>query len=375
MLGRLAAVGPTQRFLVAGGAGFIGSHLNERLLAEGHEVIAVDNFITGDWRNLAPFHDHPRFMFIAHDVVKPMHSLLALDWILHFASPASPPKDRKHGLQTMRSNAEGTYRLLNLAHEHGAGFLLASTSEVYGDPSEHPQRETYWGHVNPIGPRAVYDEGKRYAEALATSYHDSFGVAVRIVRIFNTYGPRMQRDDGRVVVNFIHQALAGRPLTIYGDGTQTRSYQFIDDLVEGVLRSLEVDYTEPINLGNPQEHSVVHLAELIRDLTGSSSPMEFHPQPKDDPRQRRPDISLARSLLEWTPEVELASGLSATIDHVRVLFELGAGAARRKIAPRARPEALEPVSAAALDGDRTKHPSRNGHARAWAGLAAGKKGA
>ena len=345
-----------KRFLVAGGAGFIGSHLISRLLSEGHEVVAVDNFITGDWRNLAPFMESERFTFIAHDVVRPLRAMPPLDWILHFASPASPIKYQKYPVQTMRCNGEGTFNLLNLAHEQGAGFLLASTSEVYGDPSEHPQREQYWGHVNPVGPRAVYDEGKRYAEALATTYHDHFGVAVRIIRIFNTYGPRMQQDDGRVVVNLIQQALRGRPLTVYGDGSQTRSFQFVDDLVEGVLRTFEVDYSRPINLGNPEEFTVAQLAELILEITESRSDIQFMPLPEDDPRQRCPDILLAERLLGWRPRIALRSGLSSTIEHVRRMLESGETEARPLPFPQ------HPAATRVLDPAASPNGATNGRA-------------
>jgi len=359
--------GHGRRFLVAGGAGFIGSHLIARLLHDGHEVIAVDNFITGDWRNLAEFLHHDRFTFLAHDVVRPLNALPALDWILHFASPASPPKYQKYPVQTMRSNAEGTFHLLNLAHAHGAGFLLASTSEVYGDPAEHPQTEQYWGHVNPVGPRAVYDEGKRYAESMTTTYHENYGVPVRIIRIFNTYGPRMQHDDGRVVVNFIRQALANQPLTVYGDGTQTRSFQFIDDLVEGVLRVLEIDHCSPINLGNPVEHTVGELAQVVREVTRSRSMVEHRPLPTDDPRRRLPDISLARRLMDWQPRVSLREGLAAMVEHVRETMANGEPAARN-VDPRPRHAvASAKAGSPASNGSRPHHETNgDGHVLAAA---------
>jgi len=305
------------RFLVAGAAGFIGSHLSERLLQLGHSVTGVDNLMTGSLRNLDPFLDHPRFRFIEHDVIQPVAVEGRLDWILHFASPASPPKYQQFPIRTLRVNAEGAFHLLELARRRGAGLLFASTSEVYGDPSVHPQPESYWGNVNPVGPRSMYDEAKRYAEALVTSYHKSHGIPVRLIRIFNTYGPRMREDDGRVIVNFVRQALAGRPLTVYGDGRQTRSFQYVDDLVDAVLRLLRVDYTGPVNLGNPEEFTMLELAQVIRDLTGSGSPLAFRPLPQDDPRQRRPEIGLAERLLEWRPRVSLREGLAPTIRYFR----------------------------------------------------------
>src|SRR5438105_9309595 len=314
---RTRHAGRPWRVLVTGAAGFIGSHLTERLLAEGHRVVGVDNLLTGRWRNLDAFLDHPRFSFRVHDVVRPLRLRGPLDWVLHFASPASPPKYLAYPVHTLRSNAEGSYHLLELARARGAGLLLASTSEVYGDPHEHPQREAYWGHVNPVGPRSVYDEGKRYAEALVTGFHRRHGLPVRIVRIFNTYGPRMQPDDGRVVVNFILQALAGRPITIYGDGSQTRSFQYVDDLVDGVLRTLRADCIGPMNLGNPEEHTVLELAQLVREMVGTHVAIVNRPLPPDDPRQRRPDISLAARALGWRPAVPVEEGLRRTIEYFR----------------------------------------------------------
>lgn len=312
--------GRPMTFLIAGAAGFIGSHMTEHLLSRGHTVIGVDSFITGSWRNLTSLLDHPRFVLLEHDVVDPLDWSGPLDWILHFASPASPPKYQQNPIQTLRSNAEGTYRLLELARAKHARFLFASTSEVYGDPAQHPQREDYWGHVNPVGARSMYDEGKRYAEAMAVNYHRTRGVPVRIVRIFNTYGPRMRQDDGRVIVNFINQALTGNPLTVYGDGTQTRSFQFIDDLVEGVCRALRANYSKPINIGNPEEYSMLQLAEVVLELTGSGSSIAYEPLPKDDPKRRRPDISLASSLLGWKPRASLREGLEATIRYFEGLL-------------------------------------------------------
>lgn len=305
------------RILLTGAAGFIGSHLADRLLADGHEVIGVDNFVTGRRANITHLEGHPQFTLIEHDVIEPLDFPAPLDWVMHFASPASPPKYLAHAIETLRVNSEGTYHLLELARRKKAKFFLASTSEVYGDPQVHPQPETYWGNVNPVGPRAVYDEAKRYAEALTFSYHRAYGVPVRVARIFNTYGPRMDPHDGRVVSNFITQALRGEPLTVYGDGSQSRSFCYIDDLIEGIVRLMHVDYGGPVNLGNPEEYRVIDLARLIRELTGSSSAIVFKPLPQDDPKRRRPDISLARKLLNWSPVVPAREGLRRTIGHLR----------------------------------------------------------
>jgi nucleoside-diphosphate-sugar epimerase len=314
--------------LVAGAGGFIGSHLVDRLLVRGHHVIGVDNFITGRRSNLAHLRRHPRFQLIEHDLVEPLASPVPLDWVIHLASPASPPKYQRWPLETMEVNSFGTHHLLRLAQRERAGFLLASTSEVYGDPLQHPQCEQHWGNCNPNGPRSVYDEGKRYAEAAAMAYHRHLGLPVRIVRIFNTYGPRMDPQDGRIVTNFIHQALSGEPLTIYGDGSQTRSLQYVSDLIDGIVRYLDVDEPGPVNLGNPVERSVLELAELIVRLTGSRSPLSFHPLPVNDPRRRRPDISLARRLLDWEPKVTVEQGLALTIKAAR------AELARKSRSPR-----------------------------------------
>lgn len=300
--------------LFTGAAGFVGSHLADRLLDDGYRVIAVDNLITGSEKNLEHLHDHPRFRFIEHDISEPLEIRERLDWVMHFASPASPPKYLKWPLETMRANSTGTHLLLELAREHRARFFLASTSEVYGDPKQHPQPEDYWGNVNPLGPRSVYDEAKRYAEALAMSYHREFELPLRIIRIFNTYGPRMDPHDGRVVTNFIRQALANEPLTVYGDGSQTRSLQHIDDLVEGVARYMKVEDPGPINLGNPEECTVLELARLILELTGSDSDIVFEPLPENDPTRRRPDIERARKLLGWSPKIGMREGLERTID-------------------------------------------------------------
>jgi UDPglucose 6-dehydrogenase len=309
--GRGNGARPSRRILLTGAAGFIGSSLAERLVADGHEVIGLDNLITGRRSNLAALEGHPRFRLIAHDVCQPFSLTGPLNWVMHFASPASPPKYLRHSLETLCVNSEGTRHLLELARTKGASFFLASTSEVYGDPEVHPQPETYWGRVNPIGPRSVYDESKRYAEALVMEYHRR-GLDTRISRIFNTYGPGMDPEDGRVVSNFIRQALHGEPLTIYGDGTQTRSFQYIDDLIEGIVRLMGVDYSEPVNLGNPGEFTVLELEQLVREVTGTASPIVHGPLPEDDPRQRRPDITLAQRLLGWSPRVQLREGLALT---------------------------------------------------------------
>lgn len=301
------------RILLTGAGGFVGSHLTDRLLAEGHQVIGVDNFSTGRAQNLAHLADHPGFQLIRHDVCEPLAVVEPLDWVMHFASPASPPKYLAIPIQTMRVNGEGTRLLLDLAHQHRASFFLASTSEVYGDPLVHPQPESYWGHVNPNGPRSIYDEGKRYAEALTLAYHRQLGVDVRIIRIFNTYGPRMDPQDGRVVTNFIHQCLNNERITIYGDGSQTRSFQYVDDLIEGIVRLMGVDYTLPVNLGNPDEHTMLDFAQIVQELTGNGSSLVHCPLPQDDPRQRKPDSSLAFNLLGWLPQISLRDGLTRTI--------------------------------------------------------------
>ncbi|MCD6289371.1 MAG: SDR family oxidoreductase [Anaerolineae bacterium] len=305
------------RILVTGGAGFIGSHLCDRLLADGHSVIAVDNLITGNPDNIVHLLGRDDFLFIKHDVTNYIYIDGPLDAVLHFASPASPIDYLKLPIQTLKVGALGTHKALGLARAKGARFLLASTSEVYGDPLIHPQPETYWGNVNPVGPRGVYDEAKRFAEAMTMAYHRVHGVETRIVRIFNTYGPRMRLDDGRVVPNFIGQALRGQPLTVYGDGSQTRSFCYVDDLVEGVVRLLHSDEVEPVNLGNPHEMSILEFANLINRMTGNRAGVVFKPLPKDDPRVRRPDISKARRVLGWEPKVSLDEGLERAIEYFR----------------------------------------------------------
>jgi nucleoside-diphosphate-sugar epimerase len=309
------------RVLLTGAAGFIGSHLCDRLLDDGAEVIGADNLITGRFANVAHLAGHPRFRFLDHDVTHPLENDEPLDWVLHFASPASPPKYLANPTETLRVNAEGTYQLLELARRKHARFFLASTSEVYGDPAVHPQHESYWGNVNPIGPRSVYDEAKRYAEALTMSHARSHALSVRIIRIFNTYGPRMDPGDGRIVTNFITQALQGLPMTVYGDGQQTRSLQYVDDLLEGIVRLMRVEWTGPVNLGNPEEFTVHAIAALIRELADSGSSIVNEPLPVDDPKQRKPDIAVARQVLGWEPRVPAREGLARTIAHFRELTD------------------------------------------------------
>ncbi len=301
------------RVLVTGGAGFLGSHLCDRLIADGARVICMDTLLTGSLRNVSHLLGHPRFDFVRHDVTNFISLEGSLDAVFHFASPASPVDYLEHPIHTLKVGALGTHRVLGLAKEKGARVVLASTSEVYGDPQEHPQRESYWGHVNPIGPRGVYDEAKRYAEAMAMAYHRAHGVQVRIVRIFNTYGPRMRLNDGRAVPNFIRQALGGKSLTVYGDGRQTRSFCHVSDLVEGILRMSRSNFTGPVNIGNPAEYTVLQLAQRILAISRSKSRIIFKPLPVDDPKVRQPDISLARRRLHWQPRVPLDQGLRETI--------------------------------------------------------------
>ena len=302
------------KLLVTGGAGFIGSHLCERFLADGHSVVCVDNFITGHDANIELFRARPAFQLIRHDVSKPLEVSGPIDAVLHFASPASPVDYLKFPIQTLKVGSLGTLNALGIAKAKQAKFLLASTSEVYGDPQVHPQPETYWGHVNPVGPRGVYDEAKRFAEALTMAYHHEHHLDTRIVRIFNTFGPSMRLNDGRAVPTFINQALHGKPLTIFGDGSQTRSFCYIDDLIEGIVRLLQAVHHDPVNLGNPDERSVLDIAKKILELfKGSASRMEFLPLPADDPKQRRPDIMKAKTMLSWEPHVSLDEGLQRTI--------------------------------------------------------------
>jgi dTDP-glucose 4,6-dehydratase len=301
------------RTLITGGAGFIGSHLCERFLAKGHEVICVDNFITGSRANVEPFRANPHFTFHEHDVSRPLKIDGPIDQVLHFASPASPVDYLNYPIQTLKVGSLGTHNALGLAKLKKARFLLASTSEVYGDPEQHPQREDYWGHVNPIGLRGCYDEAKRFAEAIVMAYHRSHGVDTRIIRIFNTYGPRMRLDDGRVLPNFMGQALRGEPLTVYGSGSQTRSFCYVDDLVEGIDRLLGKEFHEPVNLGNPDEVTILQFAREILELSGSGSEISFQPLPQDDPKLRQPDITRARQLLGWEPHVGRHDGLRRTL--------------------------------------------------------------
>jgi dTDP-glucose 4,6-dehydratase len=305
------------RSLVTGGAGFLGSHLCDRLIAEGHTVFCLDNLLTGRERNLLDLRDHPRFSFIGGDVTEPIRVDGPLDYVLHFASPASPKDYMRYPIHTLRAGAFGTHHFLELAKATGAVFLLASSSEVYGDPQVTPQPETYWGHVNPTGPRSVYDEAKRFAEALSVAYGGAHGIDVRIARIFNTYGPRMQVDDGRVMPAFITQALRGQLLTVYGDGQQTRSFCYVSDLVEGIYRLLTVERREGapliVNLGNPDEVTILRLAGEVIEAVGSGSAITFQPLPTDDPRVRCPDITRATELLQWTPAVSRQVGLRETI--------------------------------------------------------------
>jgi dTDP-glucose 4,6-dehydratase len=303
------------RILITGGAGFIGSHLCDRFLAEGHEVVCLDNLITGSIENVAHLAGNEKFTFVKHDVTNYIFISGHLDAILHFASPASPVDYLQYPIQTLKVGSLGTHKALGLAKEKRARFLLASTSEVYGDPLVHPQNESYWGNVNPIGPRGVYDEAKRFAEAMTMAYHRYHGIETRIARIFNTYGPRMRLHDGRVVPNFILQALQGKDLTVYGDGSQTRSFCYIDDLVDGIFRLLLSRECEPVNLGNPEECSIIEFAREVLRITGSSSSIRFQPLPEDDPRVRRPDISKAREVLGWNPKTGLQEGLQKTIPY------------------------------------------------------------
>lgn len=311
-----------QRTLVTGGAGFIGSHLCERLLRDGFRVICVDNLLTGNLANIETLFGHENFLFLKLDVTNFVHVPGPLDSIFHLASPASPIDYLKLPIQTLKVGALGTHKVLGLAREKRARVLLASTSEVYGDPQEHPQKESYWGHVNPIGPRGVYDEAKRFAEAMVMAYHRYHGLDTRILRIFNTYGPRMRKDDGRVVPSFIGQALKSEEITVFGDGSQTRSFCYVDDLVDGMVRALESGDPQPINLGNDREFTIMEFAAIVKRLTASSSRVCFRELPVDDPKVRRPDISRARRLLDWEPKVSLEDGLIRTIEYFKKMEKL-----------------------------------------------------
>ena len=308
-----------KRILITGGAGFLGSHLCDRFVKEGFHVIAMDNLITGDLRNIEHLFKLPNFEFYHHDVSKFIHVPGQLDYILHFASPASPIDYLKIPIQTLKVGSLGIHNCLGLARVKGARVLIASTSEVYGDPLVHPQTEEYWGHVNPVGPRGVYDEAKRFQEAMTMAYHTYHGLETRIIRIFNTYGPRMRLNDGRVLPAFIGQALRGEDITIFGDGSQTRSFCYVDDLVEGIYRLLMSDYAQPVNIGNPSEITIKDFAEEIIKLTGTTQKVVYLDLPKDDPKQRQPDITKAKEILGWEPNVDRAEGLKITYDYFRNL--------------------------------------------------------
>jgi len=304
------------RVLVTGGAGFLGSHLCDALLAEGHSVVCADNLLTGRIENIAHLRNEPRFEFRQQDVCLPF-DVGKLDYVFHFASPASPVDYLEHAIETLQVGSLGTMNCLELAKKYRAKFFLASTSECYGDPLEHPQKETYWGHVNPIGPRSVYDEAKRFAEAVTMAYHRYHQVDTHIVRIFNTYGPRLQLNDGRVISNFMKQALLGEDLTVYGDGAQTRSFCYVSDEVAGILALAQSDEHEPTNIGNPGEFTILECARVVLEVTGSHSKIGFEPLPQDDPKQRRPDISKAKRLLGWEPKIDLRTGLQLSLDYFR----------------------------------------------------------
>jgi len=305
--------------LVSGAAGFIGSHLCERLLADGHSVLGLDNLITGSQRNLAHLANHSRFRFMQHDVTQPLELARRFDHVWHLASLASPKEYLAHPIETLESGSTGTRNMLEIARRDRARFLVTSTSECYGDPLQHPQVETYWGNVNPVGVRSCYDESKRYAEAMTMAYHRYYGVRTNIARIFNTYGPRMALKDGRVVPAFLDQALQGQPLTIFGDGTQTRSFCYVSDMVDGLVRLASSEERLPINLGNPVELTILEFAERIRLLMDAELPIVFEPLPQDDPQKRRPDISKARRLLGWEPKVKLEDGLRETVEYFKAM--------------------------------------------------------
>jgi dTDP-glucose 4,6-dehydratase len=305
------------RTLITGGAGFVGSHLCDRFLAEGHEVVCVDNFITGNPANLQHMESNPRFSLIRHNISQPLEVAGPIDNVLHFASPASPVDYLRHPIPTLKVGSLGTHNTLGLAKAKQARYLLASTSEIYGDPERHPQREDYWGNVNPIGIRGVYDEAKRFAEAMTMAYHRAHGVNTHIIRIFNTYGTRMRLDDGRVVPNLMGKALRGEAMTVFGDGSQTRSFCYVSDLVEGIFRLLSKDFAEPVNLGNPNEVSILDFAKEIKELSGTKSELVFKPLPQDDPKVRKPDITRARTLLGGEPRIDRRDGMRRTLDFFR----------------------------------------------------------
>ena len=314
------------RVVITGGAGFLGSHLCDFLIEKGWDVLCLDNLITGAETNVSHLLQHPRFRLARQDVSRHIEVSDAVDAVLHFASPASPPDYLKFPIQTLKVGALGTHNALGLAMGKKAKFLLASTSECYGDPEVNPQPESYWGHVNPIGPRGVYDEAKRFAEAITMAYHRYHGVDTHIVRIFNTYGPRMRLNDGRALPNFLYQALVGQPITVYGDGKQTRSFCYVSDLIEGIYKLLESDEREPVNIGNPREITILEFAERVRALAGADVPIVFRPLPQDDPKQRCPDITKARRLLHWEPKVDLEEGLRRTYEFFRQQITSAGGA-------------------------------------------------
>lgn len=309
------------RVLVTGGAGFIGSHLCEALISEGHHVVCIDNLITGSTRNLEPLRNEPRFEFVQQDISLPFDGG-AVDYIFNFASPASPVDYLNHGIETLKVGSLGSFHALELARKYRARYLLASTSECYGDPLQHPQNEAYWGNVNPIGPRSVYDEAKRFAEAVTMAYLRYHKIDTHIVRIFNTYGPRLQLNDGRVISNFMKQALCGEPLTVYGGGGQTRSFCYISDEVEGILRLSRSSFHEPVNIGNPGEFTILQCAELVLKVTGSKSPIVYKLLPQDDPKQRCPDITRAKELLGWSPQIDLQTGLALSLEYFQQAVQL-----------------------------------------------------
>jgi dTDP-glucose 4,6-dehydratase len=313
------------RAVVTGGAGFLGSHLSDLLLEKGWDVLALDNLVTGNEQNVAHLAANPRFEFIRHDICRPVSIDGVVDAVLNLASPASPVDYHRLPIETLDVGSLGTRNMLELAQAKKARFLMASTSECYGDPEVSPQTETYWGHVNPIGPRSVYDEAKRFSEALTMAFHRSRGVDTRIVRIFNTYGPRMRLNDGRVLPNFVYQALTGQPLTVYGDGRQTRSFCYVSDLIDGIYRLLESDHHEPVNVGNPREMTILEFAEQVLKCTGSKSGIRFEPLPVDDPKRRCPDITKAKRLLGWEPRVTLEEGLPRTIEFFRRVVQVQQG--------------------------------------------------
>jgi dTDP-glucose 4,6-dehydratase len=309
------------RVLVTGGAGFVGSHLCDALLAEGNDVVCVDNLLTGSLRNISHLKNESRFEFVQHDVNEP-YDVGRVDYVFHFASPASPVDYMEHGIETLKVGSLGSFHSLDLAKKYSAKYMVASTSECYGDPLEHPQKETYWGHVNSVGPRSVYDESKRFAEAATMAYHRYHKVDTRILRIFNTYGPRLQLNDGRVISNFMKQALRSEPLTVYGNGKQTRSFCYVSDEVDGILRLSRSEEHDPVNIGNPVEFTILECAQLVLKVTGSKSPIVYESLPQDDPKQRRPDISKARRLLGWEPKIELEAGLKLSMAYFQRAIQL-----------------------------------------------------